>query len=171
MTYILGIDPGLTGAFALYNTETKRPFDITDLPILEINGKGHLDIYALASKIGLLHLSYDIARAIIEEPAARPARTKTGQNGGQGISSMFRFGKTCGQIEGVIAGLGISMHKVTPATWKRAMGLTSDKDHARLKAGQLWPSVALQFSRKKDDGRAESALLAYYGAEHLKIHA
>lgn len=161
MTYILGIDPGLTGAFVLYDAGAKRaPHQIHDLPVFFVRGKRHLAIYVLASTIARIHLAYPITRAIIEEPGSMPK---------QGISSTFRFGKTCGQIEGVIAGLGISMHKVTPATWKRAMGLTSDKDHARLRAGQLWPSVALHFSRKKDDGRAEAALLALYGAEHLKI--
>jgi hypothetical protein len=41
------------------------------------------------------------------------------------------------------------------------------KDAARKRACQLFPQVAGLFSRVKDDGRAEAALLAYY-AHHMK---
>jgi crossover junction endodeoxyribonuclease RuvC len=46
--------------------------------------------------------------------------------------------------------------------------LTSDKDAARGVAIQRFPAMAGAFARKKDDGRAEAALIALYGWEARK---
>jgi crossover junction endodeoxyribonuclease RuvC len=45
--------------------------------------------------------------------------------------------------------------------------LSSDKDTSRQLAMQRFPDYAEKFVRKKDDGRAEAALIALYGAEVL----
>ena len=47
------------------------------------------------------------------------------------------------------------------AIWKRALGLGKDKEQARLRAMQLFAGADLR--RKKDHGRAEALLLAWYG--------
>ena len=69
-------------------------------------------------------------------------------------------------ILGVCSALRIPVSLVTPSKWKRDMGLTADKDQARARAAQLWPGAAKQFARKKDDGRAEAALIALWGSKH-----
>jgi crossover junction endodeoxyribonuclease RuvC len=76
---------------------------------------------------------------------------------------MFSFGFSAGLVDGVLAGLGIPTTYVTPQSWKRAAGLTSDKSAVRLRAAQLFPDMAKHFARVKDDGRAEAALIARYG--------
>jgi crossover junction endodeoxyribonuclease RuvC len=53
---------------------------------------------------------------------------------------------------------------VSPQKWKRHFGLTSDKDESRRAASRLLPKSAHLWARVKDDGRAEAALLAIYGA-------
>ena len=41
------------------------------------------------------------------------------------------------------------------------------KDQSRALASNLFPQSAYLFKRVKDDGRAEAALIAYYGAAKL----
>ena len=81
---------------------------------------------------------------------------------GQGVTSMFSFGRSLGILEGTLAGLDIPYTLVTPQVWKKAMGANASKDGAREMAMRLWPSKSELFKRKKDDGRAEAALLALY---------
>jgi hypothetical protein len=53
----------------------------------------------------------------------------------------------------------------TPNVWKKAMGLKADKEQARLRAMQLFPTAALR--RKKHHNRAEALLLALDGQRHI----
>jgi crossover junction endodeoxyribonuclease RuvC len=45
------------------------------------------------------------------------------------------------------------------------MHLSADKGESRRRATQLFPDYADQWTRVKDDGRAEAALLAFYLAK------
>lgn len=83
---------------------------------------------------------------------------------GQGISSAFAFGKSTGAIIGAAAAQFWPIHEIAPATWKRAVGIKSGsgKDASRALATHLFPTYSALFARKKDDGRAEAALLAWY---------
>ncbi len=108
-------------------------------------------------------LEYDVTLAYLEEVHAMP---------GQGVTGMFRFGQNFGQWEGLLAGVGITEERiirVPPQTWKSKMRLRSaDKDLAREKAGELFPLHESAFKRKKDDGVAESLLIALYGCYDQK---
>jgi crossover junction endodeoxyribonuclease RuvC len=53
---------------------------------------------------------------------------------------------------------------VTPASWKAKAKLTGqDKDAARQLALRLWPERSIDFTRKLDVGRADAALIGYFG--------
>ena len=151
MKYICGVDPGLHGCVCLYHPEDIILFD---MPIFEItrNGKkkNQIDLYGLAKFIDL-H-SIDIERAIIENPSAMP---------GQGATSLFSFGFSCGVAQMAIASAFIPMKLIHPSVWKKKMGLSKDKDASRLRASQIAPQWSGNWSRAKDDGRAESFLIAY----------
>jgi hypothetical protein len=57
---------------------------------------------------------------------------------------------------------------VVPGRWKKAMnvkGGPDGKEECRELAIRSFPACAASFSRKKDQGRAESALLALYAAK------
>lgn len=167
MSYICGVDPGLSGAICLMlppggvtyvdkNEPTPEPIIIMDMPTHEItvNGKKkkQLDLYTLGRFFD--KHSKLITKAFVEKPNAMP---------GQGVSSCFNFGFNCGAIQGIIAANFIPMELVHPASWKKYMSLTKDKDSCRLKASQIAPQHAHYWSRAKDDGRAESFLLVMYG--------
>ena len=152
---IYGIDPGFTGAIALYWPDTGK-LEVHDMPVMKNpkgktinNPHGVLDILANEGGKSL---------AVIEQVSAMP---------GQGVSSMFRFGEGYGHLQMACAASKLPLQYVTPATWKRHFGLTSSKGLSRGVAMQRFPEQAQQFSRAKDDGRAEAALISLFGAEKL----
>ena len=147
---LLGIDPGLSGAIAFYFTMTPDRVSVVDMPIAD----GNVSAPLLAAEIK----KYGPSIAVVESVHAFS---------GQGVSSMFNFGKAFGQAIGVVGALNIPIQFVSPAKWKRHYGLSADKEECRAKALQLFPGCAEHFKRKKDHNRAESALIARYGAETL----
>ncbi len=145
---ILGVDPGLTGAIAWYFPDNTDSVTVEDVPVVA----SEIDAATLTRRIQQLRPTM----AIIELVAARP---------GQGVSSMFKFGKAYGTVIGVVAALGIPVHFVSPQRWKKHYRLDADKEKSRREALRLFPAAADRFARKKDDGRAEAALIARYGVE------
>lgn len=155
--YYLGVDPGLSGALAFYDPNT-NDLIIHDMPVHEIvknkKTKRQLDLYQLG--ILMDSMANVTKHAFIEAPSAMP---------GQGVTSSFAFGFGCGCAQMVVAANLIPMTLYAPAVWKKAMGLSSSKDEARRMASMLMPKHAKLWPLKKDDGKAESALLAYLGAK------
>ena len=149
--YILGIDPGLSGAMALLSIDDGALLTICDTPTV---GKT-LNVYGVGSWLDA-H-SHQIKHAVVEEVHAMP---------GQGVSSMFKFGFVTGAIHGALGAMLIPITTVPPSTWKRQMRLPADKDASRALAMRLFPRHHALFARKKDDGRAESALLAEWWRRH-----
>lgn len=154
MTCILGIDPGLSGAIAFYFTDAPSRVAVEDMPVA---GK-----MVSAPILSDLIRRYGPAIAVVESVGSRP---------GQGVSSTFRFGTAYGIAQGVIGALQIPIEFVAPQRWKKHFRLSGDKDLSRSKAQQLFPACATSFSRVKDHGRAEAALIAKYGAETLFPHS
>lgn len=159
--YIAGVDPGTYGAICLYNTQYKphqldERLIMFDMPTLEIrrNGKKRtqIDLYALGRFVD--EHAADIEHAYIENPQGMP---------GMASNATYRLGLNAGIAQMAFAASFIGMDLVAPATWKKAMGLTKDKDLSRLKASQLLPACAGHWARAKDDGRAEAFLLVYWG--------
>jgi crossover junction endodeoxyribonuclease RuvC len=151
---ILAIDPGAKGALAFFDPD-KGTLDIVDCPTVEVkrNAKTKTEIspQMLAGIISSRSPSY----AIIERVGAMP---------GQGVSSMFQWGRGVGMYEGVLAALQIPVTYVAPQTWQRAVNSRDGKDGGRARAAELFPAYAQMFARKKDDGRADASLMAYWGA-------
>ena len=149
---VAGVDPGLSGAIALITSE--RRLRVWDMPTLSLSrggkNKREIDVYALANILR----GERIDHAFIEQVGSMP---------GQGVSSVFAFGKAFGIVIGVVSALGIPVTFVAPVKWKRAQGVTADKDGARARASQLMPGGSSQWPLVKHDGRAESALIAHYG--------
>jgi len=55
---------------------------------------------------------------------------------------------------------------VRPQVWKGKFGLRQDKGHSRVIAARRFPSYAREFCARKDEGKAEAALIALFGAEN-----
>lgn len=159
---VLGIDPGLSGAVALYNA-SNGALQVDDMPTHELKrggkNKRELDLPGLA---GLFDVNGLVRMAFVEQVGAMP---------GQGVSSVFAFGKAYGAVLGILAARNIPMTMVPPQRWKKALNVPAAKDGARARASQLLPSHAAHWKRVKDDGRAEAALIAYYGAQTMLVPA
>lgn len=154
---VLGIDPGANGALAV--VESGRLVELHDMPTMTVK-RGSREVREVnAALLGLLVGTLNADAAYLEQVGAMP---------GQGVSSMFAFGRAVGVLEGVLGALGVPVTKVPPQTWQRAMRVRGGKDGARERAMQMYPARAEAFSRKKDDGRADAALIAGYGAAELQ---
>lgn len=155
--YTIGVDPGLSGAVALYDPDGPE-LHVIDMPTHAItvgrSKRRQLDLYQLGQWFDLHGPS--VKRAIIEEVSAMPK---------QGVSSTFAFGFAAGAVQGIVAAQFIPMQLVRPHQWKRALGLTSDKDASRRLASRMLPRFSSLWARVKDDGRAEATLLAIYGSK------
>jgi len=149
MTHVIGIDPGLSGGIAVLSPAGEL-VRLDDLPVIR-DGKlswidgGRLHSFLIDSLYGRP------ARAIVERVGAMPR---------QGISSAFHFGMGFGSVLSILQARHLSVELVTPATWKRAMGLSSDKRASLDKARLLYPAAELHLA--KHDGRAEALLLAHW---------
>jgi len=143
----IGIDPGLNGAIAQIVANVAR---VWDMPTVALpNGKRAVDAGALSRLIGEVGGPHT-ARAAVEDVHAMP---------GQGVASMFNFGRSLGVIEGALAANGIPYIKVRPQTWKAHHGLMrQEKDASRARAIKLFPHLPLAL--KKHEGRAEAMLIA-----------
>jgi crossover junction endodeoxyribonuclease RuvC len=152
---VLGIDPGLTGAIAVVGEE--MCWAVVDLPVSErTSGKGkQVNAALFADMVEELMPRYGPRHAYLEQVGARP---------GQGVTSMFTFGRSLGVIEGVLGALQFKVYYVTPARWKRHHGLVhKDKDACRTMAMQRYPEARELLQRKKDVGRADAIMIAAYG--------
>lgn len=150
-----GIDPGKTGALAiLYPDDFVEFFDV---PRNKLKGR---DVPAYAEWQGVWSNALGLAGVeyvVIEDVGARP---------GQGVSSMFKFGRSLGFIHAIALNVRPrpAIKFTTPAQWKGKLGLlNSSKGASREKAVSLYPSVESRLTRVKDDGRAEALLIAHYG--------
>jgi Holliday junction resolvasome RuvABC endonuclease subunit len=155
MTRYLGIDPGLSGALAIIETYSGVPalIDAIDTPSVGTGPRARVDILAAAEWIA----KYSPSTCYLERGQAFP---------GQGASSGFSYGRAVGAVEAVVALCSIPLILVEASIWKRKLHLPGkDKEVARQKALQLFPSQHALLARKKDHGRAEAALIAVASLE------
>ena len=145
----IGIDPGLTGAIAKVQGGN---IEVWDMPTLELRKKRFVNAPMLADLISSIRTPE--CEVILERVSARP---------GQGVTSMFSFGTSCGIIQGIIAALHLPLTLVSPQEWRKKMGVPKGKDGSRQRVLELRPDLASRFSRKKDHGRADAVLMALYG--------
>lgn len=160
---ILGIDPGLSGGFAVL-TETGVFVTGGNFPthITRKNGKPstQLDGRALADVLKTTNATH----AFVEVVSSRPRQ-----------AGQFQFGLNCGLIHGILHAHKIPFALVAPATWKSSFSIKREHEESKSKvksetralAAKLFPAHAHLFSRVKDDGVAEAALIALHGLASL----
>lgn len=156
----IGIDPGLSGAVGVISLPLGGPdtYEVYDTPTALVEGEKTKRKYLIVAMADLLKpYSYrnDVI-AILENVHSMPK---------QGVASSFSFGEGKGIWEGILGAYGICTELVSPQRWKKAIMADQgkEKDAARFKAMQLFPSLADQFKLVKHDGRAEAILMAEYG--------
>ncbi len=157
----LGIDPGMSGGFAVVN-ERGEFVDSFPTPVV---GKS-LDIPAILLWVHTYHdpqySGYKIMSAVLEQVGAFP---------GQGVSSMFKFGRVYGIAEGILAALEIPYTLVTPQAWTKRMHVGVEgaglepKVKSNVAVKRLFPKANLHLtprSKKPHDGVVDAILMAEY---------
>jgi crossover junction endodeoxyribonuclease RuvC len=143
---VLGIDPGKTGGLALIDdlafVEGHR------MPTLMQQTREVVDTRQL-TRLWMDHMN-GIDVIVIERVHSMPR---------QGVASSFSFGRHTGAVEGWALQLGKPLAWVTPAAWKKRMGLSSSKQ-ASLDACSLNFGPNRLWEVKANDGIAEAALIA-----------
>lgn len=150
MTRVLGIDPGLGGAGALWDDDLGA-LSVWDMPTHRIVvGKS---IKHVLNEVELSRLITDgnPDYAVCEWVHAMPK---------QGVTSVFTFGVAFGTVRGILAASNIPVTYVTPQSWQRRMNVGKGADASRQRAVQLLPRFADHFARAKDHGRSDATLIA-----------
>ena len=125
---IIGIDPGVSGAIVIVDPVTSISTAAITMPVLTHGGKKTIDSYAIAQWLNKCLKDISQTTAIVENVHAMP---------GQGVTSMFNFGRSFGTIEGILGALAIPCIYV-PSKWKSVYGFQSkDKDEQKYSDTQI----------------------------------
>lgn len=151
---VMAIDPGLSGAIAVFIDDVLSA--VIDTPTHELTRNGKTKRQISASGLAAIFRDYKPDHVVVEKVSAMP---------GQGVTSMFSFGRSFGLIEGILAAFEIPATYVMPSIWTKGIGRGLGKDASRARACELYPLHQKSFARVKDDGRADAVLI---GAWYLK---
>ena len=157
---IIGIDPGVSGAYATFNTETDT-WGIHRVPtymkFVNKTKRRFMDLEDVAESLQyMIHITDQGVTAYLENVHSMPK---------QGVVSTFSFGRNFGQWEGLLSGLCIPIAYVEPRVWKRHYSLGSDKKES-LATAQTFAKRGLDI---KHHGEAEAFLIAMYGFNQQRI--
>lgn len=148
---IVGIDPGLSGCVV----QLSRDGDYVShffFRTVKIGKSSRIDLLNMNADFLMLR---DTERCFIEKVGAMP---------GQGVSSMFNFGFTCGCIEMAAVGRGMPLTHVSPSSWKSKLGFSGqDKDAPRAKLSMRFPNVPDLQKKGKGQALADAICIAYAG--------
>lgn len=160
---VLAIDPGLTGAVAVFFPDHPERVAVADMPTV----RGEVNVPELERMIR----SFSPAFAVVEHVNAMPSLPgKDGKRRPMGASSAFNFGGAFHAARATVQCCHVPMHLIQPKTWKahfRLKGGAEAKEAARAQAINLFPASPEHFRRKKDHNRAEAALLARFAADTI----
>ena len=155
MGVFIGIDPGKKGGVAVIRdgqlVYTEPMGTIWDIRDTLVNFKRQED--------GDGFLVND-TWAYIEKSQARP---------GQGVVSMFNYGKGFGEILGILTAIETPYELTRPQQWQKVMIPGSKKGNSKkdalIKARQLFPQETFiqKGCRKPHDGIIDAVLIAEYG--------
>jgi len=153
---VMAIDPGLSGAIAVFRYTDFHLIAVIDTPTHELTRNNKTKRQISASGLAAIFRDYEPDHVVVEKVSAMP---------GQGVTSMFSFGRSFGLIEGMVGAFEIPATYVMPSVWTKGIGRGLGKDASRARACELYPSHQKSFARVKDDGRADAVLI---GAWYLK---
>lgn len=180
MKTVLGIDPGVNGAFALlmppvaaggpFTEDQPRSVVMYDMPvaIIKVGGKERrrVDGFGLLTLVDEIMSVYNPDAVVIEQVAGQKA---------QAAASGFEFGYGVATLHQTFRALGVQFEIVPPSVWKKAMKVPAEKKFAVARADELMPDlreawrVAHKTQKKAPPvvrpDRAEAALLALWASQ------
>lgn len=148
----IGIDPGKSGGVS----------------VIWSNGEISCEPWDDGAFIKLMTMAN--AQNLLDETKLVCCCEKVGAMPGQGVTSMFNFGKSVGFIEGVLNTFKIPYQLIPPQRWKKEFSLNSDKQKSIDVCKKLFPIVDLKRTERcktDHDGKAESLLMAEFARRNL----
>lgn len=163
MTYVIGIDPGATGALALYDTKIAKIIDLKDMP----NYQEVLTTGKKTNRVNFNALRYILEDwkqlAISQDKDLFVHIEKVNAFSKQSAPAAFNFGYAAAIPLVICKMLDLYTIRIPAVTWKGQFGLKAkDKDEARQLALKLFPYLGLYLKRKMDVDRADAILIAVY---------
>ena len=163
-TYVLGIDPGATGALALFCPEDGLIKGVWDMPNTQMTlttGKktNRVNIKAL------IKLFLEIQDKVHYEKVSRfiVHIEKVQAFGKQSAPAAFNFGVAAAIPQTIAETFGLEIIMIPPQTWKRQFNLqASVKSDSRLLVQKMFPSLFDTFKLVKHTDRADAVLIACY---------
>ena len=154
--YIIGIDPGISGAICFFRDG--KIIDLIEMPSMSEGKKNKKQVNGNQLfneiKVRLSDVNIDDVSVVVEHVTAMP---------GQGVTSMFNFGQSFGVIKGICSAMQLPINFVRPTKWKKYFNLiNTSKDASRSRAIELFPKISDQLKRKKDSNKADAILIASY---------
>ena len=179
MMTVMAADPGKRGALAwgtispgLERAEFSG-VDVVDMPLV-VRQKGEDSQVSEVYGPDVFRLMTTVRPGLFVSEFLTP-RPPIARRGGSGVRTGGAkqewalgkgFGGLCSaaQCWFIANDMPPGVHLVRPDVWKKAMGLTSDKNLSLDAARERFPDMAMKLKRKMDEGRAEALMiLAYYG--------
>ena len=147
MKFVLGADPGMTGALSLIDQHGNL---ITTADITSTDGR--VNVGELRDNIAAMMDIYGVDMAVVENVASMPK---------QGVSTTFKFGRAAGHLEGMLSGLQIPIALIPPSQWKAKLHMAGkDKDYPRVWCQRRWPTVTDFKAKGTGQARADAACIA-----------
>jgi len=168
--FVLGIDPGATGALALWHCQEGRILKIWDMPYETkrlTTGKNSNRVVVS----DLVLIFNEVVEFLDEdnEDMLHIHIEKVQAFGKQSAPAAFNFGYAANAPYALAIALQfwkypyIDITLVAPNTWKKQHGLiVTEKDEARLLVLRTFPDLKDILKRKQDVDRADAILIALY---------
>jgi len=138
------IDFGKHGAIAVGSDEdglASRPSRIFPMP--DLSSREGL---AMLAKFIVSDTDFVVAEAVSAMP-------------GQGVTSMFNFGRGVGRVEGVMAAIGIELILIRPVEWTVRYGKRKDHETLLLWKKHLQEEAGKYLGNPVPSGHADAALI------------
>src|ERR1700753_992830 len=163
---VLGIDPGINGGFAVYDSAERELRWAQAIPTHETSEGKCVDVARFWEDI---RDSASWAKMVfVEKVNGRLPRGPGGKVFGSAGPALFNFGYAVGQIHMTLANFGFSPVLLEPQEWQAGLRVPVGKRGSVICADRLFP-VKKQLWRGPKGGLhhdiAEAALIAKYGAE------
>ena len=161
----IGVDPGKAGGLSIlissWSDRTLSSVYVHPMPMAGDLVDSRLFCRLITDKLS--DFRSDEAYAYVEKVSSMP---------GQGVRSMFSFGRSYGIVLGVLGAIGIPTNLVTPSAWKKVVleGTDKSKKAAIEYCRRVYPDVNLVLDgcRVPHDGMADALAIADYGLRKMR---